>query len=79
MGSIVSTTCILGIPTCVSVAIWLLPSRLNIVSSISSATGNSIGAIALFWPSIRCAGDDIVVADDIGVGGGGIVAVGAGI
>ena len=66
MGIDVSTTSILGI--CVPVVIWLLSSRLNIVSSISSAAGNSIGAIARFG--------DIVVADPTtGRGGGGIVAV----
>ena len=79
MGSGVSATSIVGISTCVTVGIRLLPRRLKIVSSISSATGNSIGAIAFFGASILRAGDDIVVTDDTGRGGGGIVAIGAGV
>ena len=79
MGIDVSTTSIFGISGCVPVGIWLLSSRLNIVSSISSAAGNSIFAIAVFGTSIRCAGDNIVVADDTGGGGGSIVAIGAGV
>ena len=77
MGSCVSTTSVVGIATCVAVVVRLFPRRLKIASSISSATGNSIGAITLFWTSILGVGDDIVVADDTGGGGGGIVAIGA--
>ena len=48
MGSCVSATSVVGISSCVTVVVRLFPRRLKIVSSISSATGNSIGAIELF-------------------------------